>query len=106
MKNKFTPGPWKVSDREMKKNEHGALGIDIDFKKYTLSNATVWCLDDEPSEEEKANARLIAAAPELLDVCQTFPGFNAISHAPELLAEWTVKLVNAIAKATGETINS
>lgn len=112
MKNNHTPGPWKVSDREMKVNEHGALGIDIDFSKTTLNNATVWCIDDSPNEEELANANLIAAAPELLKVAewalQLCTAISKRKSYSKLFPEATTLSINieeVIAKATGETIN-
>jgi hypothetical protein len=64
---KHTKGPW-VTEDETSINEHGAVGIDISNLHGSTENlATVWCFDTD-DEEGNANARLIAAAPELLEV--------------------------------------
>jgi len=52
-----------------------------------------------PPQEQKANARLISAAPDLLDALMTLPGVTATD---EELWAWNDKARNAINKATGE----
>lgn len=68
MENLHTPGPWKVVRTEQHpQNENEAvtfiqtpkLCYDLSFVKGILTQ-----------EEHEANARLIAAAPELLEACQ------------------------------------
>ena len=57
-----TPGPWFASGRYIGTFNHkSAIG-------ECRSASECWS-DDEPAS---ANARLIAAAPELLEACQTF----------------------------------
>lgn len=68
-KSKFTPGPWKVwaskhsKDIEIQHNGEVPIvkwaGFDESFRKHS---------------EHLANARLIAAAPELLQLCQELLG--------------------------------
>ena len=48
--------------------------------------------------ETIANARLIAAAPELLEALQTFPGFTDDATVGDA---WIEKMRAAIARATG-----
>jgi hypothetical protein len=72
-----TPGPWNLDDRVLdefaSEDHHGfrviyAGGRDIAYCLVTSENP------DTPSEEDQdvceANARLIAAAPELLEACE------------------------------------
>ncbi len=56
---KHTPGPWRASE----------LGV-LSDKLTSYGNWYVCSLIDPDNEEHKANARLIAAAPELLDVAR------------------------------------
>lgn len=107
---KHTPGPW-LTDRN---NAHsgqiatiyGCLGNDW-VEVWTGS----WCFEDTLLDEERqeANARLIAAAPELLDALQaaknTLVAFkfqpgeaNCWEHHDE---ENLAMVDAAIAKATG-----
>lgn len=116
---KHTPGPWAVyddsNDGKTNRIEIAALG------------KTVARIYHSVPEEDLPNARLIAAAPELLEACQTFAewlrreeeGFVAAGRSrdtPEGEAEWrewyygNLALCDlaqnqaraAIAKATGE----
>ncbi len=69
-----TPGPWKVSNHSGADNE-----IDIEQESagwfLRLSPGYEFTAFDDPElveKEFKANARLIAAAPELLEACEEF----------------------------------
>lgn len=59
---KHTPGPWKVTDNNY------TLGVETEDGKYSVCDV---CLSNgetrNDAEEDKANARLIASAPELLE---------------------------------------
>src|SRR5690554_5107924 len=99
---KFTPGPW-IQD-----------GVMIRAKTPLTSIATVldvaWPCGNVPCDP-KANARLIAAAPELLEVIEIclkaererraklLPGAPATTYTQARID----KIEAAIAKATGET---
>lgn len=65
-----TPGPWTTNH-----SEHDAPYQDIKIKTEHRTVATVW-IDDAPvhdyNAEQEANAKLIAAAPDLLAVCELF----------------------------------
>lgn len=67
---KFTPGPWKVSDRT-RINEHGVSSLLIDNSNGSVEDiAEVY--GSFMDGEIQANARLIAEAPamyELLEGC-------------------------------------
>ncbi len=56
---KHTPGPWEIETRE------DNLQVVISPKHYDPMQVTIEDIDGD-IEQEKANARLIASAPELL----------------------------------------
>lgn len=84
---KHTPGPWHVDD----------AGRDT----YVTSDHEHICrLEGNTLSADKANARLIAAAPELLDALQKIPQRyldDMDAHTPGI----TNLIRAAIAKATG-----
>jgi len=94
-----TPGPWYVGC-------HGLQIITIDAKRdepnglITEVRLSGWCNEDEA----KANARLIAAAPDLLTALEEMTA-DLISHASLGLNENEVAMLRraeaAIAKAKG-----
>lgn len=95
-----TPGPWKIN----KTGSENFIGISADGH-YSL--ADVWMIDDGVTREQmEANARLIAASPELLEALKTMVdairkygcGFESGSGEFWLGEE---KARAAIAKATG-----
>lgn len=61
----FTPGPWKWHVDGRDNMGSGVLNAYIDGKNSRL--AYVWDVDKPVG---KANARLIAAAPDLLEACE------------------------------------
>ena len=91
METKFTPGPWSVAGRTGFVNQ-----IEI---------APAICTAYGAGEEIEANARLIAAAPDLLVVAKDF---HEVLSERGLFCECgesdcrTTRLRAAIAKATGE----
>lgn len=85
----YTKGPWKPRHTPMR----GVFG-------------DTYCIDWSDDQEEvaeivhgEANARLIAAAPELLEAFQNL--YHAIDSSVELTPEILVNAQKAIAKATG-----
>lgn len=97
---KHTPGPWQT-DRN---NVHSGQ---IATVHHCLNNdwVEIWSPDAfaETEEMQEANARLIAAAPELLDALEDLVSF--MNLAPEL-ANYDIEVEledarAAIAKATG-----
>jgi hypothetical protein len=89
MSTKHTPGPWAVL------SDTGAVGVAVGEWKMTASvyGDHPEC---EPDERLAANARLIAAAPDLLDIAETIALDSTSPH------QWIDELRAAIAKATGE----
>lgn len=88
MSTKYTSGPWKVS-----KEKTGTYVTN----EQDLYLACVGVLEPSP-EENEANAKLIAAAPELLEACKLIQNSNSwdeVCKAHNLLEK-------AISKAEGE----
>lgn len=61
---KFTPGPWSINEHEGKAICDVGLSIESD----ELFVAATYITGTDNSEEEYANARLIAAAPEMYEL--------------------------------------
>ena len=68
-----TPGPWKVTTNldywVERVNFEGGEG---EFKGIALCGDIHWPNSNETQFEWEANARLIAAAPDLLEACKEF----------------------------------
>lgn len=100
---KHTPGPWRTDE-----DEHDAPYQDIRIKAANRTVCKVW-IDDAPvhdyNAEQEANARLIAAAPQLLDALQPFVRNNSSDEFVTLVVRSSdiTKARAAIAKATGKS---
>lgn len=101
---KFTPGPWhanwtrlngKAIGFHVADETHGSIRPICEFYDGT---------EAMPPEEVEANARLIAAAPELLGVLELAIRRLEIAHAngESIMREWIVDARAALAKATGD----
>ena len=109
---KHTPGPWETG----KQNGHGGISIEANINAqiatvYLGIISSNWKRGKETfarpeNAEALANARLIAAAPELLEACEAALNYminNARSYGgDENEFPSVIKLRDAIAKATGE----
>ena len=100
---KHTPGPW--SYRKVPRKQEWEINTkrcpNLGHESWTAMSAVFGC-DDYPKMGKivgEANARLIAAAPELLAVAK---GILTDDMLPLLPAEYVAKVRAAIAKATGE----
>ena len=96
---KHTPGPWTTEYE----NTHGAVNYSIHpptAKKIEdgIARGRVYTRPLAYSIKEEANARLIAAAPDLLEACENIE--NDGGQVPEHV--WKM-IQAAIAKATGDT---
>lgn len=101
---KHTPGPWKTQSIENQRHVWGPDGDCI----VSIHNGSL------PDDERKANARLIAAAPDLLEACEAVaelaeilkssndPSQNRRAATAAAAVMFSQKVRNAIAKARGE----
>lgn len=82
-----TPGPWVVTaDRLLR----------VSTLRYDLTICTTGC-DTSQRDSWEANARLIAAAPELLALCK-----RALTQSARVHPDFMTALENVIAKAEGK----
>jgi hypothetical protein len=97
---KHTPGPWSIE----KTDSYGASVVAIAQVAWCGANSSYGSMGNQSisARQAKANARLIAAAPDMLDALLTLMenaenvdglGFNMFA---------VTKACRAIAKATGE----
>ena len=98
MNSKHTPGPW-VEDGQTGSVWQGPGPVD---RKNGLRIAVVDISTDR-AEEDRANARLIAAAPELLAACKVLVDarMGPMGLSRNHLARGMDLALAAIAKATG-----
>ena len=97
---KHTAGPWWIDTAEdVDLPNH--VGISAD--EHGLLAQVVWRMeDDERTPQCEANARLIAAAPDLLEVLEWFMPFIESEQDDERQAPWVEKARATITKAKGE----
>ena len=109
---KHTPGPWEVTQIDCLGNEIVEYGNVRPVNRHMFGHETSlpiadFYLWDMP--EQRANAHLIAAAPDLLealtDAVIDFDNWAAHedNHPHEHLVAWAEKARAAIAKAKGES---
>lgn len=96
---KHTPGPWYADPSKRvtgfavtHDGEPNPLAIALRKPKNSYSKGI-------PDTKALANARLIAAAPELLEALESFPGFLCGTESGDA---WIEQIRAAIAKARGE----
>lgn len=93
---KHTPGPWITKES----TEHwGRVDVTVCAAFTANDVATAW---QGTTAVNRANARLIAAAPDLLEALNDFP--FSIDWTDDQLWAWSEKARSAIAKATGERL--
>ena len=92
MSAKHTPGPWRSRNRLGSGNWKDERSIGVESFEWIIADV---CGDIDHTDEARANARLIAAAPDLLealaDLVENGLGTEAVKRARA-----------AIAKARGE----
>jgi hypothetical protein len=90
---KHTPGPWRIGDAGMT-----VFGPKVEGKLADIVAQLFRPKTTAESQIRKANARLIAAAPDLLEACRA-----GLSVCEAESANWQAEIIRAaIAKATGE----
>lgn len=96
---KHTPAPWIISENNNKEKvvlqelRTTPSGRDVQEKVCTIENQLDW-------KERNANAKLIAAAPELLEACELVAKTIANPNGSD--SDFEDVLFSAIAKAKGE----
>ena len=98
--NKHTPGPWNVS----KDWDGTSIMAGPHYVTHTISACGFHSQEDDKAVTQ-ANARLIAAAPDLLEVLQDLMECRDAllnnRQLPMTTEEWETKCFAALAKATG-----
>ena len=96
MKTQYTPGPWAVEE-----NSSPPLIWGNDYEKPIAEVELHRSYADYKDGEVQANARLIAAAPDLLDACYQLI-YALMYDDEEELNNGMISARDAITKATGE----
>lgn len=92
---KHTPGPWVALPEEVHRNYIRIRGTVLG-RRYKIANVITPDYDDvkeREAKETRANARLIAAAPELFNL------------AEQVLAWWEVHQYDAASSSDGDEYN-
>lgn len=94
---KHTPGPWTL--------EPNGPGYNLKSPNFASHFCILLGMNGKPDGEHEANARLIAAAPDLLKACQEAVGWLLIGapHAHSHGGLITDQLAAAIAQADGRS---
>lgn len=97
-KTKHTPGPWKIEGPNLNHKDQFRYAVYTNTEVKPKWICELEFYSDQGTETDKANAKLIAAAPDLLEACQWAVAFgkNGQSHDKMILS----KLKEAIKKAT------
>jgi hypothetical protein len=98
MNAKYTRGPWSLTPRFQDKVDVVHQSNVIGAASRTICRVTV---RDTWLDEQLANARLIAAAPELLAFAQEFLTDYQSEDGMDSMKRYAAKAHAAIAKATG-----
>jgi hypothetical protein len=102
MATKHTAGPWATFDEETGEAKEGELSVGVGTDASD-GPAIAWCNPLSNYEESQANAKLIAAAPDLLEVLDDAPLPSVQGRWDEFLPRYTAWLKRrtaAIARAT------
>ena len=92
---KHTPGPWTTNQSEphcIEATDHPSNGTPLICEMFNSSHI--------PQDEQLANARLIASAPDLLEALQAFAAVEAFEGWHPKYRDAIEKAEAAIAKAT------
>jgi hypothetical protein len=108
--NKHTPGPWKVDDREDRDDLYISTVKELGRGQWSRFASVVRGWPEMEDADGTANARLIAAAPDLLDALERMVSAGSAAAASPLdpqgrLADVMAELKQAraaIKKAKGE----
>lgn len=98
----FTPGPWKLRSEKPQLVETAPKSKmfvleSADEDEFNIGFACSWIDNPDDAKEALANARLLAAAPELLEALEAMMDIPGIAANPEYY-----DAVDAVRKARGE----
>ena len=94
----FSPGPWYIKAHSA--NSPDEIGAGCDWTVYSIDKTQV-CFEGGRTDCAAANARLIAAAPDLLEALQLIASTDYVDSA--LDPQRAVRVAKAaIQKATGK----
>lgn len=102
---KHTPGPWRARSYQ---TDDGDVWVDCDSwvnpKTASCRGGTVATVlaSGVGGGSVEANAALIAAAPELLEVLKAFPAVHTSGAEFKALGAWLERVSAVIAKAEGK----
>ena len=97
LKMQYTPGPWEVEFNYEGQHRFCPF-IQVGPARISFTQGYDCLTDAARKSEAEANARLIAAAPELLEVAESILAEDMLQYLP---VEYITKVRAAIAKATG-----
>lgn len=97
---KFTPGPWFT-----KREGFSTVYIEASLRQGVIQEVAACGPTEAGLEQQLANAKLIAAAPDLLEALERLKGEIVLSDVDMGYIEshfrpWLIKAEKAIAKAT------
>lgn len=97
----YSPGPWRFAENRGSDGEIAFYSIHTDQKGFCPTIASTWS-----GGGGIGNARLIAAAPELLDAMETILAESLMELSDGLCSDWgpLIAARAAIAKARGTAI--
>jgi hypothetical protein len=87
-----TKGPWQTKAEEVGVDYIRVRGTRLGGR-YKVANVICPTSDDRDKEETRANARLIAAAPKMLEACQLIVKYDECDQ------QNSIELMNAYADA-------
>lgn len=96
-KARFTEGPWSFAARFAASENHRGFGLFVKHGRLYLGDIMPL---DEDGEEGRANAHLIAAAPDLYEALESITGEAGFEGLPESKQD---AIHAALAKALGES---
>ena len=105
MEAKHTPGPWRVEGGttliwgDCNPDDTTSYGLGYPIAECRHTPAASWSRGPSKYEEAEANARLISAAPELLELIER--AHEADCPDEDIRTAWWEARAAAIAKATG-----
>lgn len=104
MESKHTPGPWSVETRHIVHAILDTKGQEITFQDVSpQKDAGSITSRGRSPEETQANARLIAAAPELLELADRMLEIIDYNRHKLNVSDFEKEIIAAIAKARGQS---